>query len=388
MKYLFCLIALLLGTTVNAQHFTYNQGAADTKNYYEEIPYTTVNGKIFTTVEINGKPRKFLFDTGAPVQIMPELFNEIKPPVIRRDHLVDANGAADSATVVSVSGIKFNNTVFNKIPALITGPDVYKCWQIEGVIGSNLFYKAVVRIDPDRHLIIITDDAKKLNLNKKLAVTLVTDNVQNYPFAVIWLSGKNTFLAGFDTGDSDFLIMNEIEMKRLSKINAYQTESAGYGSGHRSIFGLQKYDTTYRLKFPALSVAGYTFNNAVTETNKTYMTRIGTKMLDYGMVTIDFIHHLFYFQGKKDTINLDDRKWPLQPIIDSNKLLVGVVWQSLKGQVKPGEQIIAVGDVAYDTADLCTAINSESPLLGNKATTVLTIRDENGNTRKLTINKQ
>jgi len=384
--FVFC---LLLSIVCAAQRFTYNSGSSINKNYYEEIPYETVSGKIFITVEVNGKKRKFLFDTGAPVQITPELYTELKLSFTRRTYVTDANGATDSVNVVSVPQIKINSLLFTGVPALVSGADIYKCMDIDGVIGSNLVYKSIVRIDPARHIITLTDDEKRLHLEKKNYATMVTDMWQGFPFVVVWLPGKKqTFLAGFDTGDSGLLAITETEMNRFSKKNVFKKESAGYGAGHRGIFGLQKYDSTYRLKFPVLSIGGYEFNNVTTETNKTNLTRLGTKILDYGTVTLDFIHHRIYFEPNRDKIDLDEKQWPLQPIIDSNKLEVGVVWQALNGQASPGEQIIAIDDVPCLIVDLCDYYKRGASLLNGKQTAVLTIKDEKGVIKKINIAKQ
>jgi hypothetical protein len=195
-------------------------------------------------------------------------------------------------------------------------------------------------------------------------------------------------LAGFDTGDADFLIMTENDMKRFSKINVFEKLSSGYGSGHRSIFGLQKPDSTYRLKFPSLHIGGYEFDNEITETNKTDETRLGAKILDYGIVTLDFIHHDFYFEPDTGKMDLAEKCWPLQPIAADGKLIVGVVWGSLKNQVKSGEQILAIDGVSYANADLCDMLSQRSAMLKDKQTAVITLKDENGAIRKITMTKE
>ena len=60
-------ISLLFIIIINfnsfAQDFTCNQGGTIEKHYYKELPYETINSKIFIYVKIAGKNRKFLFDT-------------------------------------------------------------------------------------------------------------------------------------------------------------------------------------------------------------------------------------------------------------------------------------------------------------------------------------
>lgn len=389
MKTVFSLIILsLFSLAAVAQRYPLNQGCTTTKNYYAEMPYEIVDGEIIVYPEINGKKLRFLFDTGAPVQITTELLADLKLPVKTPIQITDANGATDSLNIVTLPVINLNNVVFSNVPAFVDGADIYKCWHIDGVIGSNILRNSIVRFDTRRHIIILTDEEKRLPLNKKTRATLLIDKVQSTPYVVVWLTGKKTLLAGFDTGDPEFLMMTESDMKRFSKINVYKKLSAGYGSGRRSVLGLQKPDSTYRLKFPLLHIGGCEFNNVITETNKIAATRIGTKMLDYGTVTLDFIHHAFYFEPDSDKINLDSKCWSLQPVVSGDKLVAGVVWGSLKDHVKTGEQILAIDGVSYEKVTLCDILSAKSSLLKDKQKAVITIKGENGEIRKVEIVKE
>ena len=387
-----CTIVLFFLTMVckAQQQFTYNQGGIVNKDYYEEIPYETANGKMFITVKIGGKKRKFLFDTGAPAQITYELYNKLKPPVIKYVNATDANGRKDSVDVVSIPEFKLNFIEFKNIPAVLSNSEIYQCWGIDGVLGSNLFYNSIIRIEADKHRIIITNDDKKLSLANREHTDLITDATQGYPNVVVLLTQpkKQTFIAGFDTGDADFLIMTETDMKRFERLNAFKKQSKGYGSGHIGFFGLQKSDSTYRIKFPSVNIGGVTFNNVTTETNNSNLTRLGTKILDYGTVTLDFIHHYFYFEPNTSNTDLGEKQWPIQPIISNDKLIVGIVWQKLKDQVKPGDQIIAVGDTSYSTIDLCGAVNGKFSILKDKQSATLTIKDNKGGIKKINIEKE
>jgi hypothetical protein len=389
MKFTFGLIAFfLLSIACKAQRFTFNLGGTSSKAYYEEIPYEAVDGAIFIYPEINGKKRKFFFDTGAPTQIDSALFYELHLAVTSRTDITDANGAKDSMNVVSVPEIKLDSISFKQIPALIADNDIYKCWQVDGVIGSNLIRNSIVRINSKKHVIILTNQLKMLPVNKKKRATMLTDPIQSFPFVVVWLKGKTTLLAGFDTGDDKFFIMTENDMKRFNAINTFEKVSSGFGSGHLSLFGFQKSDTTYRLKFKQLTIGGYLFNNVTTETNKSDLTRIGAKMLDYGIVTLDFIHHSFYFEPDSDQINLDEKRWPVQVIISGNKLIAGIIWDSYKDKINPGQQIVAVDDTPCLSADLCDWINDKIGLSKDKQTTTLSIKQANGDIKKITLVKE
>jgi predicted aspartyl protease len=381
-------LLLLISAFSFAQSFTFNQGGTSAKNYYEEIPYETLSGKMFITVEIAGKKHRFLFDTGAPVQITPALAAELKSPTIKRINIVDATGAKDSVTVVGVTEIKLGNTTFNYIPGLETNPDVYTCWHIDGVLGSNILRKSIVRIDPEKQLIIITDDDKKLSLNKKKPVKLVTDPIQSYPYIPVEGPNKLFLMVGFDTGENNLFVPSEDDMAIAAKSNAFTITSTGYGTGTRSLFGLQKSDSTTRVRFPVVNIGQHTFTDLTGETNKSKMTRMGTRLLDYGMVTLDFIHQRFYFDSKADTIHIEKSSWPIKSSLSGDHLVVGTVWQKLKDQVNPGDQILAIDDLNTETVSLCEMANKKTWMLDGKQTATLTIRDAKGEVRKIVMKKE
>lgn len=211
MKFFFNLVLLLACYSVtNAQVFTYNQGGTSAKDYYAEIPYQTINGKMFIQVELNGKKHKFLFDTGAPVAVSPALSAELKAPFVDEDTLSDVNGITDTIGVVKLKNIKLGSIMFTDIPAITLFPDFYKCWNIDGVIGSNILRNSIVSINEAKHLIILTDQLNKLALNDSYSSELTTDNsYQSNPMIKILLGNDITVDLGFDTGDNEFLRISE-----------------------------------------------------------------------------------------------------------------------------------------------------------------------------------
>lgn len=386
--YLF--IFLLNCTVVHAQSFTMNQGGATVKNYYVELPYEVINGKLIVSVEIAGGKHRFVFDTGAPVLVSTAFAAQIKAEVIGHNRLRDANGKDDSVSIVKLNGIALGNVSFDAIPAIGSLPDLYKCWDVDGSIGSNMFRNSIVSIQSDKHLIIITDQADKLTLNKKHSVPLITHekyNTQSDPIFKIILGNKVPVLLEFDTGDPSFLRFSEDYMKQLSKYTVCEVIDKGYGAGQISAYGLQNNADKYLLKIPLLTIGAGSFNNVVTETNKGGSAAIGCRLLNYGNVTLDFINGRFYFDARDETNNLDEKHWPIKPTVVDNKLVVGVVWSKAKNLVKPGEQILSVNEKQFPEADLCNMI-SKQPILPTEDSARVTIKDAAGKERVVQIVKE
>ncbi|MCD0488200.1 retroviral-like aspartic protease family protein [Pedobacter sp. MC2016-14] len=376
------------GSNCFAQRTVFNKGGAERKDYYEEIPYELVNGVMFVTVEIEGLKRKFLFDTGAPVQITPELFKILKPKVDGKASTTDATGKKSSLPIVILKALKINQLSFAGIPALVSGSNLYACWQVDGVIGSNLLRNSIVQLVPGRKVIILTDMEDKLALNKKSQIALVAGEPQSYPYFKIQLGDKADLEVGFDTGARTLLSLTEKDAKQFVAKDVVELISRGYGSNRMSIFGLQAADSLSRCSVPKLSIAGCNFNNLVTETSKSSHTRIGAKLLDYGIVTLDFIHHFFYFEPVRNHIDLKEQLWPVKPIVSENKLVIGVVWDKAKGKVLAGEQIVEIDGVSCENMNLCDWLCGASEKMMLKPAVILTLKSLDGKSRQLEIFKE
>ncbi|TKT92839.1 retropepsin-like aspartic protease [Dyadobacter frigoris] len=385
---LHCIFIILLTTECFGQHVTFNKGGIGDKNYYQEIPYELVNGRIFLISEVNRIKRRFLFDTGAPTQVTVELFEELKPAIVNHTDITDAAGNKTALDIVSIKVLHIGDLTFNDIPALVTGSQMYRCLKIDGVIGSNMLRKSVVQILPEKHIIILTDDETRLTINRKNQTDMMTGEPQSYPYFMLQLSNKNTVKVGFDSGADNLLRLTEKDARRLVKSGVFQKVSTGYGSSNRGLLGLQAPDSLYRLKMLPINLAGCVFNNVFTETSKSSNSRIGAKLLDYGNVTLDFIHHLFYFDPLGQSNDVNDMPWPLKPVIEGDKLTVGVVWESLKGKIQSGDQILSVDGESCEAIGLCDWLNGKSETLMPNKSAVLSIRDRKGNIKEIHIDRE
>jgi hypothetical protein len=387
MKLLICLL-LLLSPVCLAQKFTFNQGGTDAKNYYEEIPYENINGKIFLEGEIAGKKHRFLFDTGAPVAISKELAAELSAKVIHKDIIGDAYLHKDSVTTVELNDLKLGGLTFNHIPAVTLFPDFYKCYHIDGVIGSNLLRNSIVSIVDSKHIIIFTDQKSKLNLKSKNSVPLISNvGLQSDPQIKMVMKDKVTITIPFDTGDNDFLRINDKMITSLKQYAWFDTLATGFGASGISAMGLQNAANKYLFKVAFLTVGNGRFNNLIVESNQDAIPAIGSKLLNYGTVTLDYINGKFYFDATESVTDLGEKQWPFRPAFADNKFAVGIVWQKAVGLLKQGEQIMAIDGTDYSNFTLCDLITAKPPLYG-KESAVITLKDAQGNIRKISIKKE
>lgn len=387
---LFFPFVYLMSLSGFGQPFTFNTGKAAIPNYYSEISYQNINGKIIIPVTIRGKSHRFLFDTGAPVAISPKLAGEMSMLPIHKGLLRDVNGSADSSEIVLIDKLFLGDVCFEEIPALKFLPDIYRCWGVEGVIGSNILRGSIIQILSRSKKIILTDQIEKLILDKKPGMPLLLDQNnerQSMPYINLAVTEKVDLLISFDTGDNDFLRFSEELMRKLYNRKAYQVISSGYGSNSIGAYGLSSYADKYLLKFPTLKIGPVIFKNVFTETQKNGLPGLGAKLFDYGDVTIDFIHHRFYYDAFTKTLDLKKKRWPFEPTIIDDKLIVGLVWKKALNLVRPGEQITLIDGKDYSQINFCDVLNGPSILAGKDYANI-TVKDKSGQLRNITIIKK
>lgn len=385
---LFCLAILLLLTQYSfSQIVSYNKGGTKATNYFEELPYQDINGKIIVKVRINQVDYNFLFDTGAPTCLSSKILNAVNTDKYKDDRVNDVNGNHASTQTVIMKDIELANLTFNNIPALVGVPDFFQCWNVDGIIGSNLLRNSIIQINSHKKNIVITDLAEKLQLNSKTGISLFLDTVQSYPVFNAQLSNKSTIPIHFDTGDNGLLSVSETSMEQLKKAKVYEIITKGYGASQIGSFGLEKENQKFLLKFPVFDIDEIHLKNVATVTNKGLGARIGSKILNYGVVTIDYINRKFYYDGDSKEIDLTEKQWPFQPAFNNNKLVAGLIWQKAGDNIDLGEQIVEIDGISFENITLCNLLVNK-PILEGKDQATVTIRSKKGELRKLKVEKK
>jgi hypothetical protein len=376
-----------------SQNAKLNSGKVSGRNYYTEIPYEYVNGKIIIPVSIKNKTYRFLFDTGAPNLISSQLKNSLGYNSGKSISVKDANNASNKMEVVNVPLLTIGNASFKNTATLVYDLDnnlIFDCFRVDGIIGSNMLRKSVVQILHKEKSLIITNNPKQLKLDKSYASPLNLVGDQSSPYITIQLTGGEKTANEdvlFDTGMSGFYDMHLKHYKTLKRHEIYTTLSEGKGTTSIGMFGNAKNNIQYRAKIPHLIVNGYDFKNVITSATTDNNSRIGSELIEHGNVTVDFKNKQFYFQPFENTVDLDEKLHGFSPTIKNDKVIVGIVWdKELAKKISFGDEILKVNDIDFQTMDICDLITKKS-ILKKSDTLEILFRNNQGETKQLILNK-
>ncbi|GAA4883084.1 hypothetical protein GCM10023311_01500 [Flaviramulus aquimarinus] len=387
-----CFLVVFINLS-NAQKNYFKTGHSIPKNYYTEINYEDINSKIIIPVTIEGETYRFLFDTGAPNLISKNIWEKIGSKTMKQITVSDANQKKQRMELASIPHLTIGNVSFKNTIALVFNNKnnfVFDCFGIDGIIGSNLLRKSIVQIQSKQKLLILTNDSKKLHLNKKYASKLMLVGNQSSPYINIVLKGEDSGTENllFDTGASGFYDLNKKNFILLSKKNIVKIISKGNGSSSLGMFGIANESEQYRVKIPELKINNQVFKNVITTTGNDNNSRIGSDILNYGIVTLNFIKKMFYFEAFKSVKNLNKKLFGFSPTISNNKLIVGFVWDDLlKDKIQYGDEIIEINNINIENTDICDLINKKSVFKENN-TLELVFKNSKGEKNKLLVKKQ
>lgn len=365
------------------QGFSLNKGKVQQKDYYSEISFEYVKNKIIIPVEIEGKTYRFLLDTGAPNIISEELSQVIANDSLTIMRITDINQKEKQLKVVSVPKMVLGGVVFENSAALVYDLKQNKtidCFGFDGFIGSNMLRNSIVQIQLNAKKIIITNNKKRLELNKKNSTKLKLLGSQSSPF--IWINifgnGKAKEQVLIDTGMIGFYDMSNKDFKIFSEKNIIKFVDSSNGGKAGGLFGFVDKTSQYRSLIPEIEIAKSTFINHVTTTTHDKFSKIGTDILDYGNITIDYKNKRFYFDLFKKNIDLKKKELSFDPGYVNDKIVIGFVWdKELKKRINFGEEIVEINNIKIADIDLCDFLLKQSVFKNNEKFHLL-IKKKNG----------
>ena len=363
MKSKILLFLILVANTIHSQEYTLNIGETKAKDYLEEIPYELVKEKIFIPVKIEGKTYRFILDTGAANVISKEIYDLIKPKFLESLPIKDVNEKVKNLKVVLLKELEIGTTTFEQTATLVydfNSNPVLKCLGADGFIGSNMLRNSILQIDSDKKLVLITDNINMLSVNKKEYNKIQLSETQSTPYVVLNLKGKNRDrdLVLVDTGDNSLFDISKSHYNIFKEEDIFKILGESEGASGAGVFGGASKHKHFKLLLPSLEIGGVELKNIITETTDDQNSKIGAELLQYGILTIDFLNERLYFSANNSDRNAIKPYFGFSRTLKDGKAVVGFVWdEDLRNKIKYGDEIIAFNHLKLTNTNFCELIN-------------------------------
>lgn len=357
-KLLLVLIAsLFFVSNSKAQTFGFNEGGFQEENYLIELPYENIRSKIIITVEISGLPKRFLLDTGAPMAISERVYQEINPPILSKQEISDIHNKKDSLLIVLLNDLKLNNSLISGIPTVVIKESILKeCFNVDGLIGSNALRNSVIQFDSKSKIIRIASDISKLNIGAAKETDIVLDR-QSSPILKIKIGENISEMLIFDSGADEFYSMSNENLKKFKKAKGFEILAKSDGSNSIGLYGVADNTQTFRLVIPGFIFNDVEISDVVAETHSDENSRIGAKVLDYGILTIDYQKKKSYFEPFEQPLKSNEKFWTVNPSFTEDKLVVGKIWtKELKKKISIGDHIVSINGISTEGMTICDVL--------------------------------
>lgn len=382
MRIFYLFISLLFFNLFYAQEvINLNHEKTEGRNYFTTIPYSEIKSKIIMQAELNGKAYNFIFDTGAPTAISQELVEQLNLAAKEKVEMRDQSAKLDSMNVVNIERLKIGDVTFKNTPAIvIKDMQMLGCFNIDGIIGSNILGNSVLQISSKNKTLTITDRPGKLNLKRRNSIKMTTNPIQSTPYITAYylngdLSASESILV--DTGMNGLFDLSvHAYSQAVEKIDVFTTLHKARGTYSIGFHGVAEESDSYKVLIPQLLIGKTNFTNVTVDTTTDHTSRVGADVLDYGLMTLDFINKRFYFEPFEETevIDLKEKTWPISLSMKDEKVVIGIVWDDkLSAIFKPGDEVLKFGDINYEEMSFCERMLTKVDVLSD--TEIISVKD-------------
>lgn len=332
------------------------KGQVMAKGFVAEVNFEVVRGHILIPATVNGQSHRFLFDTGAPNMFVRELFGNGETDSLK---ISDTNNQKGQTLIGQIDLISLGNIDFMGFGALEFDFNTHyplQCYDIAGIIGSNLFRGLAIKIDYENRKLIITDRIKNLAPKTK-PIKMTLRGHQLRPLLHLKLGEHKKIVEEvlFDTGFNGFYTTGYQVFKQLAKYEGmYYEITEIYGKGSAGLYGTGEFTTQYFVTLSNFSIDKAAFRGVMTRTTQASSSILGADILKYGNAILDFRKKRFYFEQTKEYVSDPSQRPQYIASVEDGQYVIGFILdEKLKQQIQVGDRILKIDGMDITALDPC-----------------------------------
>lgn len=334
-------------------------------------PYEMIAGKMLVEVELNGTKMKAMFDTGAAKNtISEEIIDKLGLKVTSTQVVTDVNNTQREykKTLINLITIPGSNLSFTKFETVIVPKSPYDCYGADLLIGSEMFANLIVEIDDKAKTITLSTSDQQPQIGLRNSTEFLEKGYM--PIIGVTMNGLSIKTL-FDTGYGGFFKLEKNDY--LKNKESFNTIAEAISEGSVGISGKSAPSTSHRVLLKKMNFTSGKFLDVVVETATAPMSLIGTKMLQYGKVTIDYPRKRLYFEPYEKEVLIPKPLNDYAFTIKNGKMVLTTVWSSVGEEVANGDVVTHINGKRASGFDFCDCILNGVPQLREKKESILTI---------------
>lgn len=344
-----------------------------------ELPYEIIKGKMIVKMDINGNEERLFFDTGSAQSALTSKYvNKQNLKTVDSISVTDVTSNTVYYKRVEIETITANNGSLefkNFKVMVIPNSDIIDCYNVVGIIGSDLLDQTMCEINPNNRTIKISQTANPFN--ESLRYLHNFSKKGSLPIFQIQINGEFVNVL-FDTGSSSFLNLNNDDYHLLKEKNLVKTIGTGYGFQSIGLSNIIKADSISRVYITNVRIGPARISALVSDIESVPITLLGTKVLEYSKIIIDYpMRRLYLIPFNIEVINPVTKLPNLEFTIKNSQLIIANTWDTYKNKVSAGDFVTHINGVPLGTFDFCDLINGVEMLKGEEPKR-LTIKNKNG----------
>jgi predicted aspartyl protease len=267
----------------------------DNEEFAFELPLQVVAGKLLVEIELGGKPRRFVFDTGSPSMLGKQLADELGLETIDRRQGRDAHGTVVETEIVQ-GDLRLGGVEIHKVPIYVTEfPQAARCL-FDGVLGSELLPLCAWQIDlPNAALRCDTDLQRLSHVQSAHRLQLHDFGYPHAPIFDIQLARKASSKAMFDTGASDYFVISPPDLEGAQRNKGVSNVVHGSGSLGTSAGGAAPDRPQQRVQLKTFGLDGLDLGRIEAPLREAAPSLLGAALLRHFVITLDARSKTAYF---------------------------------------------------------------------------------------------
>ncbi len=316
------------------------------------VPLESAAAKYYVDVTIEGRPLRFVLDTGSPSMIDSSIADELGLEVVGTNVGRNAHGAEVRTSIVQ-SNMELGGVTFQNVPifaADFSRSEAAQCFIGDGVLGSEILPLCAWQIDvPDSTLRCNTRLSELEHVSEATRLGLYNFGYPHAPFLDVAFAKDAKSKAMFDTGSPSFFTISPPDFEGAKKSRAIADVKSGYGSLGASLGGQAPNSDQVRGELRSFDIGDLAIGRLGTVMRELPPSLIGSQFLDHFIVTLDFRSNAAYAEKYAD---IKRAKPPFGFSLGfEERVFVSLVWkdsQAERAGLRVGQTISSINGVATD----------------------------------------